>query len=149
MKKIMTILFSLILFMGVSFQTEAQTLVKSDQVIHYTYDDTLIKDATFNVTYYIKDFAENARIQVVTDTMASASDTVSIQTIVSRSMNNVDFHSGVGDTILNLAVDSSGHKSSTALLQSIYANYLKVTVKAIDSTQNAKVQYYLLFDKND
>ena len=135
--------------MGVSFQAEAQEAVKSDQVIHYTYDDTLIKDATFNVTYYIKDFAKQARLTLEIDTMAVGTDFPRVQAIVSRSMNNVDFHSVIGDTISAVSSIASGHKIATSGLLTVYENYMKITVTAVDSVQNAKVQYYLLIDKND
>ncbi|MFA7362098.1 MAG: hypothetical protein WC139_13780 [Candidatus Kapaibacterium sp.] len=144
-------LIFLIAFIGlISLNLQAQISVTADKVVHYIYGDTLIKDATFNNTYYVKDFAVNARLTLVIDTMHLATDLPKVRAIVTRSVNNSDFYSVAGDTVTASATAASGHKIATSgLLSDIYANYLKVTVKAIDSTQNTKVGYYLLIDKNE
>ena len=137
------------LFAFIAIGINAQTVVTSDKVIHYTYGDTLIKDATFNNTYYVKPYALNARLTLEIDTMALGTDTPKVVAILARSVNNVDWYSVAGDTVTATATTASGHKIATSgLIGDIYAPYLKVTVTAIDSTQNAKVQYYLLIQKN-
>jgi hypothetical protein len=66
-----------------------------------------------------------------------------------RSANNSDWYSVAGDTVSVAATTASGHKITTGSLNTnVYANYLKVTITAIDSTQNTKLRYYLLLDKN-
>jgi len=130
-------------------QSYPVTTVTADGVKFFLFGDTLIKNATFNNTYFVKDFAVNARLTLVIDTMHLATDLPKVQAIITRSVNNSDYYSVAGDTVTALATTASGHKmAKSALLTDIYENYLKVTVKAIDSTQNTKVKYYLLLDKN-
>ena len=57
---------------------------------------------------------------------------------------NNDKYKVIGMSCLQTVTDAIGD----GLMDSGHKD-LKVTVKAIDSTQNAKVQYYLLIDKND
>jgi hypothetical protein len=146
MKKLIVFLS---LFAFIAIGINAQTVVTSDKVIHYTYGDTLIKDATFYNTYYVKPYALNARLTLEIDTMASAVQHPKVNAILSRSVNNLDWYSVAGDTVVAASTIASGHKIATSgLIGDIYAPYLKVTVKAIDSTQNSKVKYYLLIQKN-
>lgn len=146
MKKII-ILIGLFAFIVVGIN--AQSLVNSDRVIHYTYDDTLIKDATFSNSYYIKNYAVNARLTLQVDTMSTAAQHPKARAILLRSVNHVDWYSIEGDTVVAASTLASGHKIATsALISNIYEPYLKVTVTAIDSTQNSKVKYYLLIQKN-
>jgi len=152
MKKLI-IFLGFIALMAVTFQVNAQSYpvkaITADQVVYFPFTDTLIKDATFNNTYFVKDFAVNARLTLVTDTMTTATDFVKVRAIIGRSANNVDYYSVAGDTVTALATTASGHKmAKSGVLTSIYEPYVKITVKAIDSTQNAKVKFYLLLDKN-
>ena len=150
MKKFIIFLGLVLLVNFANAQSYAVKTISSDQVVFFLFGDTLIKDATFNSTYYVPSFVEHARLTLQIDTMASATDKGKVRAILGRSVNNVDYYSVAGDTITASATLASGHKIATSNLWSdIYENYLKVTVKAVDSTQNTKVRYYLLIDKNE
>lgn len=121
----------------------AQTTVKTPQVVNYTYSDTLAKDETFNNTYYVKAFADNLRLQVSADTLTTGY--IKVQTIIAGSLDNSNW-----TNIDTLVVAGSGASAyGVKLSQNTFYNYLKVTVKAIDSTQYVEPKYYLLIDQKE
>jgi len=122
--------------------------IDKDQVYGYVKAADLNKNEYVVSTFYITDFLENARLTVQIDTASVAADLPKVRAIIMRSANNSDWYSSVGDTVSVLSTTASGHKTGTKLISSVYENYLKVTITAIDSTQNTKLRYYLLFDKN-
>lgn len=139
-----------ILALGVSSLQAQITTIKTDYVVNYLYGDTLIKNASFSNVYYVKDFVKNARLTLVIDTMASAAQHPKVRSVLLRSANAVDYYSVAGDTVTATSSLASGHKIATSsLISNIYEPYVKVTTTAIDSTQNSKVKYILVIDKNE
>lgn len=140
----MTILFSLILFIGVSFQAEAQTAVKYDQVISYSYTDTLTKDDVYTSTiYYIKDFAENLRFQVQGDSISDGYTKLS--SVVYGSLDNSNW-TAMGSAVV---LSATGADSDGAVYTNQFYDYVKIVITAIDSVQNSDFDWNLLIDKND
>lgn len=142
MKKLFIILTSLVLFMGVS---QAQTVINSDGVYYYSYTDTLSAtgDSLYESrVYYVDDFVENIRLQVNADSLQAGY--TKLECVLLGSLDNSNWFS-VGDTI-NLA--ANGADSDKASYTSVYYNYIKPKIRAVDSTQYTDFSWRILIDKN-
>jgi hypothetical protein len=107
----------------------------------YNYPDTLKKDGTKSVTYFVANIAKNLRLQTRADSLSGA--TIAVENRVFGSLDNQNW-------VLILKDTTAGNNSatSTMLLQNVYYNYVKVTVKGITSAQNVRYSYKLLIDKD-
>jgi hypothetical protein len=134
-------LFILLVFLGFALIANSQTLVKSDQVISYTYADSLEKNDVVTLNYYVKDFLINARVTVVTDSIISGY--TKTRTIT---YGSIDYSNWVNlDTISTAGLNGG---TATNLRTSVYYPYYRVKTTAIDSTQSTRLKVYILFDKN-
>lgn len=142
MKKVIFILASLILiFSGL----EAQTTVTDDGVKFYTYADTLeaTGDSLYEGSvYYVDDFAINLRWQINADSLEAGY--TKLECVMLGSLDNENWTS-VGDTI---NIGANGADSETETYTSVYYNYLKPKIRAVDSTQHTTFSWRLLIDKN-
>lgn len=137
MKRLFFIL-TLFAFFGI---TNGQDLVRNTGVQTYEYGDTLVKDSTYNNVYYVSTFVDNLRLQMESDTLKTGY--IKVNAIVSGSLDYSNWYN-----IDTLSVAGSGASANGTLLTSnVFYNYIKVTVKAIDSTQYVTSKYYLLIDK--
>jgi hypothetical protein len=153
MKRII-VLIGFIAFMAVSFTANSQSVtntlktISTSQVAVYSKPTDLNLNEYVISTYYVQDFAKNARFTIQVDTFTTLRRP-HVRGVLMRSPNNVDWYSNVGDTVSVTATLGSGHKvGKSALITNIYEPYLKITTTAIDSTQNTKLKTFLLIEKN-
>lgn len=134
--------FLIIALFVLTLSVNAQTLIKAPTTVAYAHADTVKKNTTFSKTYFVQNTRDILRLQVNVDTLKAGY--LKVQSIISGSLDHKNW-----TDIDTLVVKSEGAKHfGVKLSQNAYYNYLRVTVKAIDSTQFVRVKYYLLIDKN-
>jgi hypothetical protein len=162
-------LFILLVFLAFVTVARSQTVIKSDMVVNYQYADTLQKDDTVAVTYYVKDFVVNARLTVITDSLStgySKTNTIlygsadyvnwtaltgnySAQTLaltINADSTQTGTFTPSGTSTISIAGTDGG--SSSIVYKDLFYPYLKVQTIAVDSTQNNRYIYKLVIDKN-
>lgn len=141
MKKILLILFMLGAFAASGI---AQDLVAKNSRVYQALGsatDTINKDEALSFTVYVPNFTKSLKLNVVQDTV-SGPDLASTQTIIQYSY---DFSNWTDIDTLNVVGNTYGN---TAVLEP-YAQYLKFTTTAVDSTAKVIPKLYFLIEKGD
>ena len=106
-----------------------------------TATDTINKDESLSYTAYVANFAKTVKFSVSQDTL-SGPDLASTTTILSYSY---DYQNWTNLDTLNVVGNTFGISD----LVTPYAQYLKLTITAIDSTAKVVPTIYLLIEKNE
>lgn len=141
MKKLLLILIMLGAF---SVSSMAQDLVAKTSRVYKvlgTATDTINKDEALTYKVYVPNFAKNVKYSVVQDTV-SGPDLASTTTILSYSYDNTNWTNL--DT-LNVV----GNTFGVGNLVQPYAQYIKFTITAVDSTAKVIPTLYILTEKGD
>lgn len=105
-----------------------------------TSTDTINKDESLSYTAYVANFAKTVKFSVSQDTL-SGPDLASTTTVLSYSYDYANW-----TPIDTLSV--VGNTFGVGDLVTPYAQYLKLTITAIDSTAKVVPTIYLLIEKN-
>ena len=138
----------LVLFaiMAVGFITlNAQTVVKTDQVVSVSIDTMLVTGNAVNFDYYAKDFLVNNRFQVKADTFTgTGTGDVVVNTIRMGSFDYVNWHNI--DTVALSATDTDVDKSDN---YAMFYDYVRYNVTVAGTTDSVTVDLTFLFDVNE
>jgi hypothetical protein len=139
MKKLFLICFMLVAFVATNVAQDLSVKASRVYSAFGSAKDTINKNQSLTYTVFVQNYASVLKLSVVQDTV-SGPDLASTQTIIQTSLDyanwtNVDTLNVVGNTF------------GTTDLILPYANYLKFTTKAIDSTAKVIPKYYMLIEK--
>jgi len=138
---LLLLLFSFSLFAS----AQSYKTIKEDQVYAYQYanEDSVIKDGSKTLYFYVKDFAVNVKYETTLTRLSG--DYTKARIII---YNSIDATNWVAFDTLSFAGTGSTISTVSDLKTNVYTPYLKISVLPYDSIQTVKAKHYLLIDKN-
>jgi hypothetical protein len=141
MKKLILVVVMMVAFVATGISQNLTAKTSRVYKAFGTVTDTINKDEALTYRVYVPNYAKYVKFNVVQDTI-SGPDLASTTTVLAYSYDNANW-----TNLDTVAVVGNTFGTSDLLLP--YAQYLKFTITAIDSTAKVNPTLYFLIEKKE